>query len=182
AGYGGHRGRALRRGDTLTMRERYPSFRERPGYGEVFAPGVLRAAGEPLRVVAGREWARFTPHAQAALLNTVYRVSPQSDRMGYRLEGLPLSLLEPFEAASEALSCGTVQVPPDGQPIVLMADRQTTGGYPKIAQVCSVDLPRLAQTLPGESIAFERVELAEAQRLALDQARGFDTWERRDAH
>ncbi|WP_186267644.1 biotin-dependent carboxyltransferase family protein [Burkholderia gladioli] len=182
AGYGGHRGRALRRGDTLTMRERYPSFRERPGYGEVFAPGVLRAAGEPLRVVAGREWARFTPHAQAALLNTVYRVSPQSDRMGYRLEGLPLSLLEPFEAASEALSCGTVQVPPDGQPIVLMADRQTTGGYPKIAQVCSVDLPRLAQTLPGESIAFERVELAEAQRLALAQARGFDTWERRDAH
>ncbi|GAB7535141.1 5-oxoprolinase subunit C family protein [Burkholderia sp. 3C] len=182
AGYGGLRGRALRRGDTLAMRERYPSFRERDGFGPVFADGVLREAGEPLRIVAGREWARFTGDAHATLLGSAYRVSAQSDRMGYRLEGAPLALAAPFEAASEALAFGTVQVPPDGQPIVLMADRQTTGGYPKIAQVCAVDLPRLAQASPGEALRFERIELADAQRLALAQARGFAAWEQGHAH
>ena len=90
-------------------------------------------------------------------------------RQGYRLDGPGLALAAPLEMISEAVAFGTVQVPPDGQPIVLMADRQTTGGYPKIASVASVDLPLLAQRVPGETLRFERVTLDEAQALYLER-------------
>ena len=85
--------------------------------------------------------------------------------MGYRLEGPVLQRTAPRDMLSEAVAFGTMQVPPDGQPIVLMADRQTSGGYPRIAQVAGVDLPLLAQRMPGESIRFERIALEAAQRL-----------------
>ena len=89
--------------------------------------------------------------------------------MGYRLQGAgrKLSVSEPIEMISEAVAFGTIQVPPEGQPIVLMADRQTTGGYPKIADVISVDLLLLAQVKPGESVRFAPVTLEEAQELYL---------------
>jgi urea carboxylase len=74
---------------------------------------------------------------------------------------------------SEAVAFGAIQVPADGQPIILMADRQTTGGYPKIAHVCAVDFPRLAQQIPGDSVRFALVDLAEAQRLLLSQEGSF---------
>ena len=93
--------------------------------------------------------------------------------MGYRLDGPGLALREPLEMISEAVAFGTVQVPPDGNPIVLMADRQTTGGYPKIADVASVDLPLIAQTVPGDTVRFERISLDEAQALYLDRERAF---------
>jgi antagonist of KipI len=96
-----------------------------------------------------------------------YKVLPQSDRMGYRMEGPSLKLAHQRELLSEAVTFGTVQVPPDGNPIVLMADRQTTGGYPKIAQVVSVDLPLLAQTQIGGRIKFQFVSLREAQEKNL---------------
>ncbi|AMP03495.1 allophanate hydrolase subunit 2 family protein [Collimonas pratensis] len=104
----------------------------------------------------------------------VFRISPSSDRMGYRLEGEALHLIQPLELQSEAVSFGTVQVPPDGQPIVLMADRQTTGGYPRIANVAAVDLPRLAQGMAGERIQFEWITLEEAQRLIVEQSQIFE--------
>jgi antagonist of KipI len=91
--------------------------------------------------------------------------------MGYRLSGATIKPRRAIEMISEAVAFGTVQVPPDGNPIILMADRQTTGGYPKIAQVAAVDLPRLAQTRPLESLKFELVTLAEAQRAYLDRER-----------
>lgn len=98
-----------------------------------------------------------------------FRVTPQSDRMGYRLKGEPLELKAPLEMVSEAVSFGTVQVPPDGNPIILLADRQTTGGYPRIAHIISADLPIVSQIMPGEHVQFEPVSLQEAEALAVER-------------
>ncbi|WP_322922897.1 biotin-dependent carboxyltransferase family protein [Paenibacillus campi] len=121
-----------------------------------------------IRIVTGRQWDDFDEHAQRHLLEQPYRVSPQSDRMGYRLTGAALPLKQPGQYLSEAVAHGTIQVPPDGQPIMLLADRQTLGGYAKIAQVISLDLPLLAQLAPGATVRFRLMELAEAQRLYVE--------------
>jgi antagonist of KipI len=91
--------------------------------------------------------------------------------MGYRLQGPVLQRQSTAELLSSAVTFGTVQVPPGGQPIVLMADRQTTGGYPRIAQVITADLSMLAQMRPGQQVRFQEVSLAEAQALYLAQER-----------
>ena len=97
----------------------------------------------------GTEYETFTGESKASLINSTFTVTKDADRMGYRLEGeQTLSTKEKFDLLSEAVTFGTIQVPPGGHPIILMADRQTTGGYPKIAQVISVDLPKLAQLQP----------------------------------
>ena len=91
--------------------------------------------------------------------------------MGSRLEGPALSLAEKFELLSEGVTYGTIQVPPNGQPIILMADRQTTGGYPKIGQVITADLPSLAQLRPGATIHFKEVSLEQAEKELLRNER-----------
>lgn len=93
--------------------------------------------------------------------------------MGYRLQGPALAMAQPRQTLSEAACFGTVQVPSGGEAIILMADRQTTGGYPKIAQIASVDLPTLAQSLPGQELRFQQIELDEAQRLDVERERAF---------
>jgi antagonist of KipI len=100
-----------------------------------------------------------------------FRVSSSSDRMGYRLEGETIALERPVEMLSEAVTFGTVQLPPGGAPIVLMADRQTTGGYPRIGEVASVDLPLVAQLKPGDTLRFVSISLEEAERLYLARER-----------
>lgn len=85
------------------------------------------------------------------------------------MEGTPLEMTDSFELLSEPVTNGTIQVPKDGNPIILLADRQTTGGYPKIAQVATVDLPLLAQKKPGEIVRFKEISLAEAEQLYLRQ-------------
>ncbi|MRG86301.1 5-oxoprolinase subunit C family protein [Salinibacillus xinjiangensis] len=120
-----------------------------------------------VRVTKGRQYELFSEESQKQFQAESFRVSTQSDRMGYRLEGPALHLKEPEELISEAVSFGSVQVPSDGNPIVLLADRQTTGGYPKIAQVATVDLPCMAQLKPGEAVRFEFINHSEAQRLYL---------------
>ncbi|XAH23315.1 biotin-dependent carboxyltransferase family protein [Xylophilus sp. GW821-FHT01B05] len=168
---GGWQGRALRKGDLLPL----PASAPTPGAASAEAVAAQlqavtgAAAGAPIRIIEGPEWAQFTTQAQQDFLATPYRVGAQSDRMGYRLEGAVLPRHVKRDMLSEAVAFGTVQVPPDGQPIVLMADRQTSGGYPRIAQVASVDLPRLAQVMPGESLHFERIPLERAQVLLLQR-------------
>lgn len=176
-GYGGMQGKPLRKADVIglcvpraALPQALPQAR--------FAAGIVAAPDAPLRVVRGREWDAFSAAAQAAFTSAAFSIAAQSDRMGYRLEGPALALSSPREMWSEAVAFGTIQVPPDGQPIVLMADRQTTGGYPKIAHVCAVDLPRLAQRMPGESVRFTVVEMEEAQRLAQLQDAAFAALER----
>ncbi|WP_341316777.1 biotin-dependent carboxyltransferase family protein [Paraburkholderia sp. IMGN_8] len=172
-GYGGHAGRPLKKGDMLFTQESAACHSVSLFPEAVFAEDVLLSNDAPIRITPGREWRYFTANARRALEREPYRITAQSDRMGYRLQGPGLSLIEPREMASEAVGFGAIQVPADGQPIVLMADRQTTGGYPKIAHVCTVDLPRLAQQIPGDTVRFELVDLVEAQRLLLSQERSF---------
>ncbi|WP_020618710.1 biotin-dependent carboxyltransferase family protein [Paenibacillus daejeonensis] len=183
AGIGGYAGRALRPGDRLragrpTRAGEFIKARIRRGAvaGAAFDTvnwSVSRelipayAESPEIRITEGSQYALFDEASREALGTAVYRVQPASDRMGYRLAGERLQLIEPLEMVSEPVTFGTVQVPPDGQPIVLMADRQTTGGYPKIAQVISADLPLLAQAHVGSEIRFRMVSLQEAQEKAL---------------
>jgi len=170
AGLGGFEGRMLRKGDRLAVG---PSAYAIPADIEHWhiSPAVLPAySTQPVvRVTKGTQWDWFSEEAQYKFFENRYDVLPKSDRMGLRLFGAQLTLNAPREMVSEAVAHGSIQVPPEGQPIVLMADRQTIGGYPKIADVISVDLPLLAQLRPGDSVIFTSVSLVLAQELFLAQ-------------
>jgi len=122
-----------------------------------------------LRFIPGPQWQDFTEEAQGHFVESDYRIHARSDRMGYRLEGPVLNLRAPLEMISEATNFGTVQIPPDGQPIILMADRQGAGGYPKIAYVITADLPALAQAMPGDLLGFEPVDIDTAEQAYLER-------------
>ncbi len=127
----------------------------------------LGRAPQVVRILAGRHWDAFPAAARDALTSGEFRMAADSNRMGCRLEGPGIVAGGPLEILSEAVTFGTIQIPPSGQPIVLMADRQTVGGYPKIAEVIGVDLHLLAQSRPGDRLRFELVSLAQAQALWL---------------
>ncbi len=153
-GFGGFGGRPLKAGDEVET-----------GQPAAAAPDAwVRAPerGDVLRVLPGTEWSAFTIAAHQTLFSEAWVVTPDANRMGARLAGLELPLAQPLEMTSHAVHPGVVQVPPSGQPILLLADAQTTGGYPKIAQVIRADLWRMGQFRPGESIRFVEVTLAEA--------------------
>lgn len=122
-----------------------------------------------IRVLPGTEFERFDKSSQQQFVQQTYTLTTEADRMGYRLTGVPLTLSEPFNLLSEGVTYGTIQVPPSGQPIILMADRQTTGGYPKIGQVISADLPKLAQLQPNAKIQFKQVTVAEAEQAFFEK-------------
>ncbi|WP_455826300.1 5-oxoprolinase subunit C family protein [Pseudomonas graminis] len=174
-GFGGLDGRALKAGDVIPI---CSSFANPPRLN--IPPGLLftpRPGPVSIRVLHGREWAQFSASAQQDFLNEPYGLTAASDRMGYRLEGPGLALTQPAQLLSESVTFGTVQVPAGGQPIVLMADRQTTGGYPRIAQVASVDLPALAQLMPGDEIRFSLIDLPTAQQLLVARLRRLEKLE-----
>lgn len=158
---GGWRGRALRAGDVLPM----TAVARRAAEHWWIDPRILPAYGPAptVRVVPGAQAAEFG----RAWLEQEFKVSPQSDRMGLRLGGTALARTGGSELLSSPVAPGTVQVPPDGQPIVLMADAQTIGGYPRLAHVIGVDLPLLAQLRPGDRVRFQPVPLEEAHQLWL---------------
>ncbi|MCR8636657.1 biotin-dependent carboxyltransferase family protein [Paenibacillus radicis (ex Xue et al. 2023)] len=181
---GGLAGRALQPGDRLQVGPPAAAAAALAARLAAAAPGAQIApaawaitpkarppyAEHPVvRVTRGREAESFAGGSLQSFLSTPYRVTPQSDRMGYRLNGERLLLSEPLEMISESVTMGTVQVPPDGQPIILMADAQTTGGYPRMAQVAAVDLPVLAQMRPGSMLRFREISLAAAQALYIQQ-------------
>jgi antagonist of KipI len=122
--------------------------------GPVGEPLALPAGGARLRVIPGPHQALFRPAALETLQAERFIVTPQSNRMGYRLHGRPLQHVGVADMLSDATPIGSLQVPPSGQPILLMADRQTTGGYPKIATVISADLPLAGQLALGDWIEF----------------------------
>jgi len=125
----------------------------------------------PLRVILGPQEDRFTPKGIETFLSSEYRVSPQSDRMGYRLQGPTIEHSRGADIISEPIARGAIQVPGDGLPIILLWDGQVSGGYTKIANVISADLDRLAQVMPGDRIHFMAVSLEEAHQ-ALREERG----------
>lgn len=176
---GGLEGRALIKGDRIALRHTLCS-RNLAALSDdiwsikIYLPAMLGLAiRSDIRVVAGPHIDRFTSASIEQFFQSAYQVSPQSERMGYRLKGAPLLLENTTQIMSESTSFGTIQVPPDGQPIILMADRQTTGGYVKVAHVATVDLPLIAQTMPGESLKFHDITLAQAQRLDNEREQAF---------
>lgn len=144
-------GRPLAAGDVLPIGI---STELQTGAAAVGRTIALPRGGARLRVLLGPHEAMFTPDAIELLLGSRYRVTPQSNRMGYRLEGPPLRHLGSADILSDATPIGSIQVPASGEPILLMADRQTTGGYPKIATVITADLAVAGQLAPGDWIEF----------------------------
>ncbi|EJQ37701.1 hypothetical protein IEC_02229 [Bacillus toyonensis] len=122
-----------------------------------------------LRVITDFEYNQFTEKSKESFFMKEYKVSNYADRMGYRFDGEVLNREIEQEILSSPVTFGTIQVPNGGQPIILMADRQTTGGYPRIGNVISVDLPLLAQLKPGDYVTFEKVSIEEAERLYIEQ-------------
>jgi antagonist of KipI len=124
-----------------------------------------------LRIVRVSDWECFEDRTHSVLTRESFAVSPASDRMGVRLEGVELKRADELDLVSEAVAPGTIQVPPNGDPILLLGDCQTIGGYPKIAHVITVDLPIAAQLRPGDWVRFREVSLADAHLLFCERER-----------
>jgi biotin-dependent carboxylase-like uncharacterized protein len=151
-GFGGIAGRALRIGDTLQWPgsdERIVAFERDMGWID-WTPDHVFGHDTVVHLLPGRD----ALAAPGMLFETTWRVTSASNRQGLRFDGATLALADPCESISEPVAPGTVQLPPDGRPIVLLADAQTVGGYPRIGHVCSADLPRLAQARPGSVLRF----------------------------
>ncbi|MCF6095063.1 biotin-dependent carboxyltransferase family protein [Microaerobacter geothermalis] len=169
ASIGGYQGRALKKGDVIEAGPVSSDLSRLTGRG--LSPGDIPHYGKhvTVRVVLGPQEDAFTPEGLDAYLSGIYEVTPQSDRMGYRLKGPVIQHKETADIISDAIAPGSIQVPSNGQPIILLADRQTTGGYTKIATVITVDLPLIAQLLPGNTLSFQAIEVEEAQNLYIQQ-------------
>ncbi|MBS0167962.1 MAG: biotin-dependent carboxyltransferase [Nitrospira sp.] len=169
---GGLQGRPLKQGDILRGGKLGPVINQRIGtrLPDPLRPHYARSA--TLRIIPGPQQNFFGNKPFTTLTEPPYTVAPQSNRMGYRLTGPKIAQKRTAPYISDGTTIGALQVPPDGQPILLMADRQTTGGYPVIAVVISADLPRAAQLAPGDSITLTRCSVAHAHTvLRLQRAR-----------
>jgi antagonist of KipI len=166
SGLGGFEGRALRKDDRVEVGAANFLFRKRSLSAKALESlqprKVIRATDGPQR-----DW--FAESSWKTFCRNAFRVSEQSNRMGIRLEGPPISLDTSREMITEGVSLGAIQITPSGQPIILFVEQQTTGGYPKIANVISADLHSLGQLRPREEIRFERVEMREPRALLIRQ-------------
>ena len=157
-GFGGVEGRRLKSGDLLRIGEggKTPVRHLRGG-----ALDTVPIYG-PLRVTRGAQYDWFSPEAHAKFLSSIYGVSEQSDRAGLRLNGDAVMARENTQLLTDGIPLGAIQVPQDGQPIILFVDQQTTGGYPKIANVIAADMHRIGQLRPRDQVQFAEVSIADA--------------------
>ncbi|MFO1002363.1 MAG: biotin-dependent carboxyltransferase family protein [Planctomycetaceae bacterium] len=172
---GGLQGRALKNGDELPLGHSTNSAEVMGDASETtvisFPSWFVRPMDLPssdsvtVRVVRGEHFAMLTAESQLRFWSENFQLTPQSDRMGYRLSATPLVLEDTSDMMSEGTAVGTIQLPPDGRPILLMADSAPTGGYRRIAHVISADLPLAAQTRPGQSLRFVETAIEEARAL-----------------
>lgn len=169
--FGGHFGKKLQSGDVLSIGTGAFPLGEIDKW-EISESEYSKDA--QLRVVLGPQNDMFTDEDIRLFLSQEYEVNAQSDRMGIRLSGEPLKSKNGMDIISDGIVFGSVQVPNSGEPIILMADHQTTGGYAKIATVISVDLPRASQLLAGNTVRFKSVTVEEAEQEAKKQKRFFD--------
>ncbi|CAE6881233.1 MULTISPECIES: biotin-dependent carboxyltransferase family protein [Paraburkholderia] len=165
--FGGYEGRGLRRGDILKLNEREGALISNAGLGIV--PKDLPTFWQELssglvavRAIPAAEYELFTDDARQVFVRTDYEITPDANRVGYRLKGASLPLRRPLELLSHGIVAGTVQVPPSGQPIIQLAEANTCGGYPKIATVIEADLWKLAQAPIGCRIRFVLTDVASA--------------------
>jgi antagonist of KipI len=184
--FGGLDGRVLKRGDVLPLaadsaklaQERFERLKSKRGASVRWSvPPLTVPDREPIVVhaIEGEHFADFDAAMQRVFFDTVWKIAPDSNRMGYRLAGPPLTRVKKDEILSAPTCLGSVQVPANGVPIALMADHQTTGGYPRIAEIASADVPRLAQIAPGGTLHFARCGLDMAAELRKDAKTRLDT-------
>jgi biotin-dependent carboxylase-like uncharacterized protein len=166
-GFGGFEGRALQAGDLLPLARGAAT----PG-AERKAPPIDYGNG-PIRVVLGPQENWFEPASIDRFFAEPYTITAEADRMGMRLEGAKLAHSRGFNIVSDGIAAGHIQVPGTGQPIVLLADRQTVGGYPKLGAVIGADLPRLGRMRPGDTMRFARIEVADAETVRRAQEMAF---------
>ena len=187
AGFGGVRGRPVRDGEEFPLGENPSSAKllieklrtEKIARWKPPHDWSSPARREPLlRFVRGSESGRFNGVSFQRFTGETFSVSPDSDRMGIRLDGPRLERRQDVDLLSEAVAPGTVQVPPNGKPILLLNDCQTIGGYPKIAHVITVDLPIAAQLCPGDRVRFSKVSIRDAHGLLLERERNLEQFRR----
>lgn len=164
---GGFSGRKLRKNDRLFLKQ-IETGKKTSSKFKISNSLIPSYSQLPrLRVIAGAEFELLTAFSDQSFLHQNFVVSQKSDRMGFHLNGEPLSLLDRKELVSSAVNFGTIQLLPDGQLIILMADHQTSGGYPRIANVIEADLPLAAQLGANDKIAFQLISLEEAENILL---------------
>ena len=169
AKFGGYKGRRCEAGDVLNFlapRAALPNMSARKIQKESFGQGDVT-----LRVVTGPQQSSFTDKGYETFFTTPYKVTNECDRMGVRLEGSIIEHVKDGNIISDGIVFGAIQVPSNGQPIIMLADRQTTGGYTKIAAVISVDIPLIAQSRPGDVVHFQEISVYEAQELYMEERR-----------
>lgn len=163
-GIGGFNGRALRAGDVLRA---FGADDTAIHEGAILSPLLSRAARR-VRVIPGPQDDYFTQEAVETFFSQPYKISPRFDRMGYWLDGPALKHAGGFDIVSDGIALGGIQVPGTGQPVVLLADHQSTGGYPKLGTLARADIPAFAQRRPGETVHFERCDANAARAALLD--------------
>ena len=173
AGLEGLQGRAFRPGDLLPC-----STWTASDFREWRSPEPWTHHADPIRVILGPQQDHFLPESIASFQNNEWEATVEQDRMGLRLRGTALAHINAAAAdiVSDAVTPGAIQVPANGQPIVLLADSQTVGGYPKIATVIQADLPKLAHLKPGSRLRFQSVTLAQARQALQEQRQAWMQW------
>lgn len=164
AGIGGFKGRKLANGDVLPI-----CLANAPSRDERKLGGAFDYGSGPIRVIWGPQGDYFSAEGRKTFVESEYKVSKEADRMGIRFEGPTIEHSKGADIISDGIGPGAIQVPGAGLPIVLLGDRQTVGGYSKIATVASVDLPRLGRLLPGMSVRFAAISVDQAEKLRRDQ-------------
>jgi antagonist of KipI len=170
---GGFKGRALLKRDQLLCKNKRVPIISHPNNGYKILPWRAKITDlyveKIIRFIPGNEFAFLKDLSKQQLTTTYFSITQESDRMGYRLAGNDLFMTAKKEMISTATSRGTIQLLPSGQLIILMADHQTTGGYPRVGHVISADIPSLAQLPAGEKICFEQVAINTAENILLEQ-------------
>jgi antagonist of KipI len=175
--FGGFEARRVRDGDVISLGGAPRSPSRATGVSSWTAPHDWVSPAKPkpiLSFIRGVDWNRFNASTLQRLTSEEFAVSPDSDRMGVRLEGPELKRIDQSDLISEAVAPGTIQVPPNGKPILLLGDCQTIGGYPKIAHVITADLGVAAQLRAGDRVRFSEVSLTDAHRLLVEREREFE--------
>ena len=174
AAKGGWQGRGLQKGAILPLKTTTSSTGKETLIASYYANLVPFYDSKAIRFIPGQHFEALTQASKAQLLTQNWKITPASDRMGYRLEGEGLQLIQEESLLSAGLSRGSIQLPPNGQPIVLMAEHQTTGGYPILGQVIQADWPKLAQKAAGQNVQFQPTTLADAAHALQRQLVGMN--------
>ena len=172
---GGFQGRALKKGDRIFFKQQGPYFFKTGSNGFLAFPWKANVADlyftQPFHFIAGAEYEQLEPASKKIMEQGSFVIDSQSDRMGYRLRGDAVSLQVKKEVISTAVTKGTIQLLPDGQLIILMADHQTTGGYPRIGHIISADISSLAQLAAGKKLSLTKTDIESAEQRSLLQQR-----------